>query len=177
MDPKNWTLSHSIGLVLIVAAIPGVAWLTTVAHRPVLGWIVTLLLILLFAMILGHGIIGVWRGVLIDNRNVISLSRFQMLVWTVIVLSAFLSAVFCNIYVGVDEPLAIAVPGVLWGLMGISTTSMVGTPLVLSTKRTKAPSEKGLADTKALLQQQGFKEGDTTNIGQVIANTSVMRNN
>ena len=40
-------------------------------------------------VIAGLGITGVWRGAFIDERNMISLPRFQMLVWTVLVLSAY----------------------------------------------------------------------------------------
>ena len=40
-------------------------------------------------MIAGPGITGVWRGPFLDERNMIGLSRFQMLVWTILVLSAY----------------------------------------------------------------------------------------
>jgi hypothetical protein len=89
------------------------------SHRPLLGWLAVGVLLLIFMAVSGHGVVGMWRGILIDNRNVISLSRFQMVLWTAIVLSAFLTAALYNIYTGIDEPLAIQVPGQMWIMMGI----------------------------------------------------------
>ena len=40
-------------------------------------------------MIGGLGITGVWRDTFIGEGNMIRLSRFQMLVWTILVLSAY----------------------------------------------------------------------------------------
>src|SRR5690242_9175502 len=93
-----------------------------------------MVLMALFTTIAGHGVVGLWHGVLIDERNRLSLSRLQMVLWTIIVLSGFLIAALWNISRGVDAPLEINVPKELWLLMGISVTSLVGSPLILSTK-------------------------------------------
>ena len=167
---RNWTWAHSVGLALIIALTPTLAWWGMAGHRPATAWIVIAILILVFAMIAGHGVVGAWRGVLIDDRNVISLSRFQMLLWTVIVLSGFIVAAFCNLYVGVESPLAIQVPNTLWLLMGISTTSLVGTPLVLNQKKNKQPLAQSFNETVKLLADQGMKPADVINVGQVIGN-------
>ena len=96
--------------------------------------------ILAFILILGKGTTDKWRGALIDERNKISLSRLQSVLWTVVVLSAFLATAITNIkVVGSLLGLQIALPEQLWLLMGISITSLIGTPLIHNYKQDKAP--------------------------------------
>jgi len=45
-----------------------------------------------------------------------------------------------RILAGVNDPLAIEIPEQLWILLGISTTSLVGSPLIRSTKTQKTPA-------------------------------------
>ena len=88
-----------------------------------------------FIVIAGLGVTGVWRGAFIDERNMISLSRFQMLVWTVLVLSAYGAITISRAQTDPTTALDVGVPQTLWILMGISTTSLVGSPLLKNTKR------------------------------------------
>lgn len=118
----------AIGIVFAVA-VPCVA-----VHQAVLAWVMSAALLLAFMLISGYAITGRWLGMLIDDRNVVSLSRFQMALWTILILSAFFAAAMLNIAASTQNPLAIAVDPSLWALMGISTTSLVGSPLILSTK-------------------------------------------
>jgi hypothetical protein len=164
------TIWHVIAAIALVALIPIVDWWALMSHRPLLGWLAVGVLLLIFMAVSGHGVVGMWRGILIDNRNVISLSRFQMVLWTAIVLSAFLTAALYNIYTGIDEPLAIQVPSQMWIMMGISTTSLVATPLLLSQKEVKPASPEALANTLELLQAQGSNPANTKVVGQVIGN-------
>jgi len=46
------------------------------------------------------------------------------------------------------DPPAIAVPSSLWLLTGISATSLAGTPLILSNKADKTPSQKAIRSTR-----------------------------
>ena len=165
------TKSHSLAAIFFIVLIPVVDWWAMTRHNPLLGWGAAAMLLIAFATVTGHAIVGCWRGILIDDRNVISLSRFQLALWIAIVLSALLTAALYNVYTGVDEPLAIQVPTQLWIVMGISTTSLVGTPLLLSQKTNKEPSQQALANTMTELQAQGFKPEDTKTNGQIIGNT------
>jgi hypothetical protein len=80
-------------------------------------------------------------GVLINERNLMSLSRFQSVVWTTILLSAYIVIAFERIRAGtVADPLAIAIDWRIWALAGISMTSLIGTPLILSSKKDKVPA-------------------------------------
>lgn len=111
-------------------------------------------------------------GVLIDPaRNMMSLSRFQVVLWTWLILSAFIAVALARVwdartnpdaYVPKPaestearpksaEPLGIQLPALLWALMGISVTSSVLSPLLLTSKaqRTEAQDESQKRAAKA----------------------------
>lgn len=73
-------------------------------------------------------------GVLIDNRNRISLSKLQATSWTVLVLSGLTTLVAAKLegVAAVRDP--ITIDGYLLAAMGISATSLVATPAILSLK-------------------------------------------
>lgn len=108
------------------------------------NWALVMFFMIVFIALIGWLITGRFSGVFIIERYKMSLSRFQLVIWTLIVLSAFLTVALERVSAGVPDPLAIALPTQLWALLGISTTSLVGSPLVLSTKVPKvlAPEAK-----------------------------------
>src|ERR1041384_256772 len=53
--------------------------------------ILFMVLMVLFVITLGYRISGRPAGILINERNLMSLSRFQMVVWTIIILGAFIT--------------------------------------------------------------------------------------
>ena len=145
----NWTLWHTLILLLIVAVLGAVG----LNRPPIETYYAGLGLLTIFATVAGHGIMGLWRGVLIDERNKLSLSRLQMLAWTILVLSGILAAVLWNSRDPNNKyPFSIAVPAELWWLMGISTTSLVGSPLIRSTK-TGEPLNRGEAPPAAAAKE------------------------
>jgi DNA polymerase family B len=81
---------------------------------------------------------GRWAGILIDERKVMTLSRFQIIMWTVIILSAYFTMVNARIYASAlgapGDPLAIEIDWQLWAPLGISSTSLVGTPLIMDSR-------------------------------------------
>lgn len=153
--------------LLAIVLIPVVDWWGATSHNHKAAWVATAVLMLVFVAIAGKAVVSRWSGVLIDARNVISLSRFQMVAWSVVVLSAYLAAAFYNVYIGVDDPLAIGVPKEMWLAMGISTASLVGTPMVLAPKKTKPTNEAALHDT---LELSGQTPADAKVEGQVLGN-------
>jgi hypothetical protein len=156
-------------IVLAAIILDGVA--VPVAYR-LWAWITMLLLLTLFAAVAGDGVTGTWRGLLIDERNKISLSRLQATLWTLLVLSALFVAALSNVRMGQADPLAIGVPTTLWMLIGISTTSLVGSPLVLSSKKGRSANTSEIQQTLSLLAQQNVDTGSIANLGQVIVNTN-----
>ncbi len=134
----NPTISGLVQLVIVVAVVL-VGLLVTKENRA-LAWVLTLVLMALFIAMTGKSITGLWCGALIDKRNKISLSRLQMILWTIVVLSAFLTVALNRVVMGEANPLAVAIPTQLWVLIGISTTSLVGSALVKGKNMQRTPT-------------------------------------
>lgn len=164
----KWRQFHSFLSFLLILALALLA--TQVRSLTPLGtWWQLMAIIALAILVIGHGITGVWRGAFIDERNVISLSRFQMLAWTVLILSAFMTAAFWNVGLGLPQPLnLIKLDPTLWLLMGISTASVVASPFLLSGKKGQTPDSGEMQRTFELLSRQG--DTGITNLGTVVAN-------
>jgi hypothetical protein len=84
--------------------------------------------------LLGMAVHGDPLGVLIDERNKMSLSRLQIIVWTVIILSALATIGLSRVQANVNDPLAVAIPEELLWVLGITATALVGTPLIHKVK-------------------------------------------
>jgi len=139
---RGWTSAHTVLLGLIVVAI-GVVGISLpssggqlgfIGQRAVLAWLLIAFLMVAFAAVAGHGVTGLARGVLIDERHRVTLARLQMLIWTVLVLSAYLAAALANIGRDAASPLSVDIPGELLLAMGISTASLVAAPAALAYK-------------------------------------------
>ena len=164
---SNWEVWHSLLLTSIVISIVLIGVYYGDDNR-FLCWIATMILFTMFVVVAGHGITGLWRGLFIDRRNEISLSRFQMVFWTVIVLSGYFSIVLANIALGWSNPLAVAIPEEVWLAMGISTTSLIGGPLISRKKRSLKADDHKTAITFNLLYEQGVNPSTLDTEGQIV---------
>jgi hypothetical protein len=113
---------------------------------------------LLLMFVLGMATTNRPLGVLIDARNLMSLSRFQTVVWIIIILGAYLTFAMARIRMGagdkpITDPLNIQIDWHLWALLGISTTSLVGSPLILSTKKDQEPAPSVTQKTAQVLNE------------------------
>jgi hypothetical protein len=133
-------------------------------------WLAIMLLLALFGIIAGNGITGQWLGLLIDTRNKVSLARFQMVLWTVLILSAYLTGVMVNVDLKRPEPLSIAIPPDLWVLMGISTTSLFGSPLILNAKKARESKEVDKQRALDALTRQSVDTDKVSIVGQLVVN-------
>jgi len=125
-------------LVIITLIILTAGWIAP--HG--LNLILVGIFMFMFMVVLGLHTTGRALGILINERNLMSLSRFQIVAWTIIILSAYFTMVMERIRAGyITDPLAIEIDWHLWALMGISTTSLVGSPLILSIKKRKEPDK------------------------------------
>ena len=134
-------------VALIIGPRLGVSW------RAPVFIIAALLLVSSFAAI-GRSINGRLVGLFIDNRNRISLSKAQAGAWTIVVLAAFATAAAFNISAeilsfGTVTALAVTIPGELLLAMGISATSLVATPGLLSIKSQEPAADGALSDARA----------------------------
>jgi hypothetical protein len=139
---KATTATASAVLVLSTLL---VAWLVPIET----AFPIVMVLLVLFCMMLGIIICKQPLGILISEQNVISLSRFQTVLWTVIIISGFLVIAMARIKNGVmagddsaelGDPLNIVLGKDLLGLLGITATSLVGSPLISAIKKNKRPA-------------------------------------
>ena len=84
-------------------------------------WGVSFVVLLLLALWMGKQTKGGTLGILIDNRGRYSLTHFQVVLWTIVILSSVLGVWIS----GGFSPEAIQIPPELLGLMGISAGSGV----------------------------------------------------
>jgi hypothetical protein len=173
MTNSDWKLVHSVALAALIVAVGLVVMWSADNGRLLFAWLFTLAALAVFTFVCGQGVTGRWMGALIDSRNVMSLARFQMIGWTILVLSAYLTAALSNIYAREASPLSISLPKELWLLMGISTVSLVGSPLILSTKTSKAPNAAEVERTFGRLAQQGDTPETLIAKGLLVANKDV----
>ena len=157
-----------VGLIVVVNVGAGLLTkdLGAPSGWPLLPWLLTaVLMVLCFAIIGWLPPVVDWRGVLIDQRNRISLSRLQLVVWSLLVISAITTEGVLNAVWGRAAPLALDVPKELWILLGLSTASFVAAPMVLAPK-----ADANTLSTKPLYQHAWrdiFYGDDTGNADQV----------
>lgn len=85
------------------------------------------------------------QHLLTDERQRWSLSRLQLLAWTLLVLPSVWTMVVLKLGASVADPLALGMDEYLWGLLGISAGSFVGASLIAERKR----ATPGLVDRRA----------------------------
>ncbi len=137
-----------------------------------LAWLLVGVCMIAFLLFLGRWISGRPLGVLINERNLISLSRFQMVSWTVVLLSAFFVIAMARLHGSSASALNIMMDWRLWTLMGISATSLVGTPLILSSKTSDPPEAKTI-DKAANALKEPAAEIQANSQGTLYANTKI----
>jgi hypothetical protein len=143
----SWGVLFFVALLLIVLTN------TNIFHvDDWLIWIypVNAVLMIVALLAIGAKLHGRPAGLIIDNRNRVSLSKLQMLLWTIVVVSALVAAAAYNVrngIVGVGPskiplgPLEIVIPSELLFAMGIAATSFIATPTVLSLKAKETPTQ------------------------------------
>lgn len=164
-----WRSWHSIILLTLLVALLIFRLMLPTTPR-LWTWLSILMVLSVFALVVGHEATGVWLGVLIDSRNKVSLSRLQMLVWTVVILSAYLTAVLVNLDLEHTTPLAVSIPPELWLLMGITTTSLVGSPLLLNVKKQQQVDDEKKSHVLSQLAQQAMDTSKMLIQGSVVIN-------
>lgn len=170
----TWTNLHTLVLLTVLTGI-GLAGLLVPRYSELGAWLAILGALAVCTVVTGHGVTGLWSGCMIDARNRISLARLQAILWTIVVLSAFLAGALFNIHAGGKDPLAIGVPEELWILMGISLTSLVGSPLILNRKKSEQPEAEEFVRTKEILGRQGEDVSEVHHDGKVLVKTYPMK--
>ncbi len=136
-----------VGVLIVLWAVLAIGIGQAVFDRvgPLVLWGAAIVIMLIILGLAGHEINGRWIGILIDSRNKISLSRLQITLWTVMVLSGYLTMALPRVAAMVgdkatlnaEQALNISFPEELMLAMGISATSFAGSSLIKSNKKTK----------------------------------------
>lgn len=114
-------------------------------------------------------------GLLIDSRNRYSLSRLQMTTWTVLAIPALLVALGNNALraQSVIGATPLAIDWTLVALMGISLTSFITTPLLLSVRAKVQPDEASAHRGRSLLaEKQGLPHGRVCSEGSLLTKSN-----
>jgi hypothetical protein len=151
----------------IALAVRG-GFLTIQAGGPVWLWVLSIIVTTLLLVLAGHEINDQWFGVLIDTRNKLSLARLQITLWTVLVLTAYLTIALGRILAMMRgeltqaQALDITFPQELILAMGISAASFTGSSLIKRTKesRTTTIEAKSTPDSAQKRRDQAKAEFD-----------------
>lgn len=138
-------------------------------------WLTTLGLFGGVGILLGLSTTGRISGIFINDRRLMSLSRFQLALWTLLILSAYFAIFIGRLRAGtIAEPLAIDIDWKLWVVMGISGTSLVGRSLITGKKSGVEPVDiKFEANTAAKALKEDQSEIEKNRIGVLYANRCI----
>jgi hypothetical protein len=128
-------------LVAIVLLGANAFWIAFASRSGLLGlqWLCVLLSLVIVCAIIGTLANGRLFGIFIDERNRISLSRFQWVLWFLVLFSSYFTGSVWDIaHEGGDMP---AIDPNLFGLIGISSGSAVVSNLIVDTKKNEAPAK------------------------------------
>ncbi len=143
------------------------------------SWLIILVLMIIFLGLLGRSYgVPMWSKILIDNRKQMSLSRLQLVLWTLVILSAYLTIVLSRIStINLGDPSAgaaiqsamiVPMPWELISLLGISLTAVAGTSLILGVKKDTELTPERAQEIKTRLEEK-----DRKNEGTVCENQNI----
>lgn len=156
-----WALFTAVVIILVGIWFPVVDF----SYKLIVGWLIIAAAIGIFLGKLGKALGKSYTGIFIDpQRNRVSLSRMQVIVWTLVILSSIAIIMLgrisdayvyggegynlnCNNGEACNNPVDIEIPTSLIALMGISLTSAVASPFLKKQKMDRSLEEEG--DTAA----------------------------
>jgi hypothetical protein len=176
-EPKWGLLEKALVLGALGAAALWIYWIITAWGRSTtaeparwqLTWLVMFVILAVFTFGVGRALTGTWKSLLIDERNMQSLSRLQLMLWTWLVISAIATAAAWNIHIDADDPLGIHVPEQLWILLGISAATLVGSNLIKTQQAAQTDTTPQQAAGTTLMDTT---DGEQTEKGQLAQNVS-----
>lgn len=106
-------MASNLEVWIVSIALLGMTALGGIVAASGLAWLVVLLSMFVFVLFLGKWICGRPLGILVADRNLMSLSRFQMILWALLILSGYLTIAMKRIHGGISNPLDIGIDGKL----------------------------------------------------------------
>jgi hypothetical protein len=139
------------GFVLALAAACALPHLFPTALVRLITWAIVAVGVVLILTTIEGSVSNPIRHLLIDERNRYSLPNLVTLAWFVTIVSAYLSTALWNMWTwkpesGAPLPIAITIPPSIWVLAGIVSTGLIGTGIIIGTKRASAGTRASGAD-------------------------------
>jgi hypothetical protein len=143
----GWGGATLVGVVLLGA---NAFWIAYANRSGLLGvqWLCVLLSLVIVCVIVGSLANGRLIGIFVDERNRISLARFQWVLWFLVLFSSYFTGSVWDIsHEGGDMP---TIEPDLFGLIGISSGTAVVSNLIVDSKKNEAPVQAGAANDPTL---------------------------
>jgi hypothetical protein len=121
--------------------------------RPI-SWLATLVLLGAALGLIGLTVNQRWDGIFIDGRNKISLSRTQIICWSMLLISALFTAGLSNAAALVAQPLKITIPATIWSLLALGSFTAVASPMILEKKKVQGARPANMAAIEATLARR-----------------------
>jgi hypothetical protein len=106
------------------------------------AWAISGVSMTVLAIALGLLIRQTWLGILIDNRGRYSLTHFQIVLWSLVVLSLISGVFFGRLIHHVKGPLDFPIPSQVLAVLGISVGSATASVTIKATKDTLEKKSK-----------------------------------
>jgi hypothetical protein len=126
-----------------------------------LWWMLSSIGLVVLAGVVGKLANGSVLGILIDSRKRYSLTHFQTVLWTIVVLSSLIAVFIASRF----NPQSLQVPPTLLGLIGVSAGSAVFATAVKATK--DPPSTARVSRDGHVLLANGKKEPTPARFSQI----------
>jgi hypothetical protein len=106
-------------------------------------------------------------GILVDGRGRMSLSQFQLVLWTIVVLSLLMGVFFARLFGGVSQPQNFTIPNELLIVMGISVGSTASAAAVKAGKDFRASASAGTGTGVKLIVARNASGAPTPKFSQL----------
>jgi hypothetical protein len=166
--PSSWhETSFADGPKLAVRSAEELAWLSgkggNSMNLMLAMWIVSAVVMILLAGLLGQVVRKDRLGLLIDNRGRYSLTHLQVTLWTIVVLSLIFGVFVARVLSSVPNALDFTIPNELLLIMGISVGSAAAATVVKAGKDASRPASiaaSNASDRPRLAQIFLLEEGE-----------------
>jgi hypothetical protein len=142
-------LGFALGLVVLFAAFMAAPYLIPTVEG---AYAASVLALGAMLVLIGLFVVGRPLGILVNERNTMSLTRFQTVLWTVLITAAFSTLLLGAIYKGKDPAALVkeAMRPDLLALMGISYASAVTASAMQASKSGKEATGAAVAKSQAI---------------------------
>jgi hypothetical protein len=139
-------------ILFLIALALCALWIWADQRHLQLQWIVVSAVIVGMCIFSGWLVNGRFDGILIDDRNRISLSRLQWVAWVVVLLGGYFAGAVWNVGYMTDWKINGHFPNMqadLWALLGIVSATAVASNLIVDRKKAQnGPAAQTAADTR-----------------------------